>query len=165
MSLPTAPRRPSQPARAVRERRARVPSRVSSSDLIHRIRGGGTWALIGVIALLAIYNLYDPIRILLEQQVQLASLHAEVKKAEQTLAESQANIERWRDRAYIEAQARQRLMFVYPGDISYLVVNDVNPQTTTAQKAESEVTATSIDWVDAFLKSYAFSATAGEHTK
>ena len=83
---------------------------------------------------------------------------ASVAAAQATLSEAQADMKRWSDRAYIEAQARQRLMFVYPGDISYLVVNDVNVKPAKSDEVLSTVQTTSINWVDAFLQSYAFAA-------
>lgn len=49
-------------------------------------------------------------------------------------------------------------MFVYPGDISYLVVNDVNVKPAKSDEVLSTVQTTSINWVDAFVQSYAFAA-------
>jgi hypothetical protein len=118
-----------------------------------------------LVVLLGVFTLYEPVSIWVEQQIQIASLQKEVEQAKATLAESQANIERWSDRSYIEAQARSRLMFVYPGDISYLVVNDVTADDETAKAAKSEVIATDINWLESFLRSYALAASVGGKEK
>lgn len=108
---------------------------------------------------MAVINLVGPIQIWFEQQVRIAELRAQVDDATASLASAQAELTRWSDRAYVEAQARQRLMYVYPGDISYLVVNDVNAKPAKSTEVLTTVQATDINWVDAFLQSYAFAAT------
>jgi cell division protein FtsB len=111
-----------------------------------------------IITVAAVVDLSPPVQIWFEQQARLAELDNEVASARATLAEAKAELERWSDRVYVETQARERLMFVYPGDISYLVVNDVNAEPTKSDEVLGTVQRTSIDWVDAFLQSYAFAA-------
>jgi cell division protein FtsB len=111
-----------------------------------------------IIAVAAVVDLSHPVQIWFEQQSRLAELDKEVASARANLAEAKAELERWSDRVYVETQARERLMFVYPGDISYLVVNDVNAEPTKSDEVLGTVQQTSIDWVDAFLQSYAFAA-------
>jgi cell division protein FtsB len=111
-----------------------------------------------IIAVAAVVDLSPPVQIWFEQQSRLAELDKEVASARANLAEAKAELERWSDRVYVETQARERLMFVYPGDISYLVVNDVNAEPTKSDEVLGTVQQTSIDWVDAFLQSYAFAA-------
>ena len=50
--------------------------------------------------------------------------------SEQDVAALKAEQERWRDPAYVEQQARQRLKFVKPGERSYTVL-DAKPATGT----------------------------------
>ena len=47
-----------------------------------------------------------------------------MREAQADVDELEAEIARWDDPAYIEAQARDRLYYVFPGDRSYLVVGD-----------------------------------------
>ena len=49
---------------------------------------------------------------------------------QQDVAALKAEQERWRDPAYVEQQARQRLKFVMPGERSYTVL-DAKPATGT----------------------------------
>lgn len=153
----SSPRRPGAPTRVSGRRRTGV--RRGLDDFIQReIQRSGTVIIGIIIAFAAVANLWDPVQIWFEQQARLAELDREVAAARATLAEAQADMERWTDRAYVEAQARQRLMFVYPGDISYLVVNDVDAKPAKSDEVLGTVQTTTIDWVDAFVQSYAFAA-------
>lgn len=152
-----SPRRPGAPTRVSGRRRSGI--RQGLDDFIQReIQRSGTVIIGIIIAIAAVANLWQPVQIWFEQQARLVELDREVAAARANLAEAQADMKRWTDRAYIEAQARQRLMFVYPGDISYLVVNDVDAKPVKTAEVLGTVQTTSIDWVDAFVKSYAFAA-------
>jgi cell division protein FtsB len=153
----TSPRRPSRPPRGSGRTRGGV--RQTLDNFIDReIQRSGAIIVGLIIAVAAVVDLSHPVQIWFEQQARLAELDKEVAAARATLAEAKAEVERWSDRAYVEAQARERLMFVYPGDISYLVVNDVDAKPTKSDDVLGTVQRTSIDWVDAFLQSYAFAA-------
>ena len=153
----SSPRRPDRPTRAAGRHRPGV--RQGIDNFVDReIQRGGVVVVGLIIAFAAVINLWQPVQIWFEQQARLAELDTQVAAAQATLSEAQADMKRWSDRAYIEAQARQRLMFVYPGDISYLVVNDVNVKPAKSDEVLSTVQTTSINWVDAFLQSYAFAA-------
>jgi cell division protein FtsB len=65
------------------------------------------------------------------QQGDIAALQDKVSGQEQDVAALQAEQDRWRDPAYVEQQARQRLKFVKPGERSYTVL-DATPSTGTA---------------------------------
>lgn len=153
----SSPRRPGRPAR--RSGRARGGVRRTLDNFLDReIQRSGVVIVGAIIAVAAVVDLSHPVQIWFEQQARLAELDKEVASARATLAEAKAELERWSDRAYVEAQARERLMFVYPGDISYLVVNDVNAKPAKSDEVLGTVQRTSIDWVEAFVQSYAFAA-------
>jgi hypothetical protein len=119
--------------------------------------------LVGVgLAILAVITLFEPVSIWFEQRARISELQQQVTADTEALAEIRANIERWSDPAYIEAQARQRLLYVYPGDISYLIVNDVTVDEIDRTVAPKTVGATEINWVDALVGSYA-AAAVGEN--
>ena len=61
---------------------------------------------------------------------------------------------RWDDPAYVRAQARDRLYYVMPGEISYLVINDVKLDSTKSVRATTELTDTNNDWVAGLLGSF-----------
>ena len=151
--------RPERAPRGPRVRRSRV--RWTLNEFIEReIERSGVVITGVIIAGAALVNLVQPIQIWFEQQLQIADLHTEVSAAKASLVEAQSDLARWKDRAYIETQARQRLMYVYPGDISYLIVNDIDTKPAKSNEVVGTVQTTDINWVDAFLQSYAFAATA-----
>ena len=153
----SSPRRPGRPTRGSDRARGGV-RRTLDNFLDREIQRSGAVIVGVIIAVAAVVDLSHPVQIWFEQQARLAELDKEVASARANLAEAKAELERWSDRVYVETQARERLMFVYPGDISYLVVNDVNAEPTKSDEVFGTVQQTSIDWVDAFLQSYAFAA-------
>ncbi len=160
----SSPRRPARSTRV--SGRARNGVRQSLDEFIDReLRRSGSVIVGLIIAAVAVVNLWHPVQIWFEQQVRIAELDREVTAARATLAEAQADMMRWTDRAYVEAQARERLMFVYPGDISYLVVNDVDVKPAKSDEVLGTVQTTDIDWVDAFVQSYAFAANPEQKSK
>jgi len=153
----SSPRRPGRPTRGSGRARGGV-RRTLDNFLDREIQRSGAVIVGVIIAVAAVVDLSHPVQIWFEQQARLAELDKEVASARANLAEAKAELERWSDRVYVETQARERLMFVYPGDISYLVVNDVNAEPAKSDEVLGTVQQTSIDWLDAFLQSYAFAA-------
>ena len=140
--------------------------RQSLDDFIDRELQRSGSVIVGlIIAIVAVVNLWHPVQIWFEQQAKMAELDREVATARATLAEAQADMMRWTDRAYVEAQARERLMFVYPGDISYLVVNDVDAKLAKSDEVVGTIQTTDLEWIDAFVQSYAFAANPVEESK
>lgn len=62
-------------------------------------------------------------RAYLGQRDEYVALTARVEHQERTVQELQHELERWKDPAFIEAQARARLTFVYPGETAYQVID------------------------------------------
>lgn len=122
------------------------------------------WAGILVIIVVAVLVLFEPVQIWFQQQIRIAELQAEVKHSRAAVSAMQEDLKRWGDRAYVEAQARQRLLFVYPGDVSYLIINDVTVKDSVEVDASAAVRTTDINWVDALVGSY-IAAAVNEETK
>ncbi|MGL4743473.1 MAG: FtsB family cell division protein [Dermatophilaceae bacterium] len=59
----------------------------------------------------------------LGQRADIAALREQVADQERDVAALDAERDRWRDPAYVEQQARQRLKFVKPGERSYTVID------------------------------------------
>lgn len=122
------------------------------------------WLGILAAAAIAVVVLFEPIQIWFDQQAQVNELRAEVTKSKAAVASMQEDLKRWGDKAFIEAQARQRLLFVYPGDVSYLIVNDITVDDVTPVDTSAAVTTTDINWVDALVASFV-AASVNEETK
>jgi len=101
----------------------------------------------------ALIVLAPALRILVEQQQEIAALQQRVLEQQAVVDELKTDIDRWKDPAYIEAQARDRLLYVYPGDITYLVVDDGMTLDDGDTAVSTEIQTTRIDWTRALLSS------------
>ena len=125
-----------------------------------------TLALLAVI-LIGMFTLAPSIQIWYEQQREIADYRALVVKAQENLEDMQQERLRWDDEVYIRAQARDRLYFVMPGEVSFLVMDaegiDLSDTSGTvgamlAEQRKSsgfslEVLASKKNWVEALLES------------
>lgn len=107
-----------------------------------------------VLIVAALVILAPSLRLLVEQQQEIAALEQRVIDQQAVVDELQTEIDRWQDPAYIEAQARDRLLYVYPGDISYLVIDDgLTSESSDGTPVSDEIQTTRIDWTRALLSS------------
>jgi cell division protein FtsL len=74
-----------------------------------------------VVCLLAISMAY-PLREYLSQRGDIEQYRAQVAQQQQRVAQLRLQHKRWSSRAYVEAQARERLHYVMPGETSYVVL-------------------------------------------
>ncbi len=86
------------------------------------IRFSGFSLLMLAIIVLFVVVLAPSLRTLIQQQEQIAQQQREVAAQKADVAQKKQDVARWDDPAYIEAQARDRLLYVYPGEESYLVM-------------------------------------------
>lgn len=89
-----------------------------------------------LVILVAFIVLAPTLRAYVGQQEQQRDLVAQIEAAEQRSAELQRTIERWDDPAFVQAQARERLGFVMPGETPYRVVD---PETVTGEEVETDL--------------------------
>ena len=61
----------------------------------------------------------------IDQRQKIAALEASVQVSETEIAALEKERERWQDPAYITTQARERLYYVKPGEVVYLIDNDL----------------------------------------
>jgi cell division protein FtsB len=115
-----------------------------------------------VLALLVagVVILAPSLRVLAEQQQEIAELRETLAQAQQDVVDLEEQRNRWSDPAFVETQARERLMFVYPGDITYLVIDDLDDEENLDEGAIStEIVQAASDWRSALLGSYLVAAT------
>jgi cell division protein FtsB len=62
----------------------------------------------------------------IDQRQKIAALEASVQVSEEQIAELERERERWDDPAYITTQARERLYYVKPGEVVFLIDNDLD---------------------------------------
>jgi cell division protein FtsB len=125
-----------------------------------------TLALLAVI-LVGVFTLAPSVQIWYEQRQKIADYQTQVEQAKENLAGMQEERLRWDDEVYIRAQARDRLYFVMPGEVSFLVMDaegiDISDTSGTvgamlAEQRKSsgfsiEVLESETNWVEAILES------------
>jgi cell division protein FtsB len=103
----------------------------------------------------------------LNQRRQIAEMEVSIQQAEQAGEDMQAERDRWQDPVYIRSQARDRLYYVLPGEVSYLVMDTEGLDFTdtsgtvgallaakrNADEISLEVAAANENWVDALIES------------
>lgn len=118
--------------------------------------------MVTILALLVagVVILSPSLRILAEQQQEIAELREGLAQSQQEVFDLVEQRDRWQDPTFVETQARERLMFVYPGDITYLVIDDLGGDVSDDDTVVStDIVAVQPDWRDALLGSYLVAAT------
>ncbi len=150
----SAPSHRSRKARRFRE----APQAARSVDVRDWVGGVRLSAFTGImlgLVVLGAFVLVPTVGTYLDQRQQIAALEHAVQVGKDEVAELEAERERWTDPAYITAQARERLYYVRPGEVVYLVDDDL-PGTAIPQEqapVSDEVEETRNDWMAQLLRS------------
>jgi cell division protein FtsB len=119
------------------------------------------------VIVLAVVTLAPTVQTLFVQRQQIADLQHQVEQAKKAVADMTEERKRWEDPVYVRAQARDRLYYVMPGEVSYLVMDaqgvDMSDTTGTvgemlAERANTTEITTNLrktkqNWVDSVLYS------------
>lgn len=90
----------------------------------------------------------------LRQQAHIRDLEEQVQHTSDRVRDLQNGIARWNDPAYVRSQARDRLFFVAPGDVSYIVTGEEGePPLPQLPPVTDSLQETSIAWPSALLGS------------
>lgn len=116
-----------------------------------RLSGFALSALLLIVAALVV--LAPSLKTLVEQRQQIAELQEQVDQEKASVSDLTAQVDRWKDPAYIEAQARSRLYYVMPGDVSYFVVGaPASAAGADGLPVSSKIQTADVDWVKALLR-------------
>ena len=137
-----------------------APARAKKRSLTISLQASGFTATVLALIVTAVVVLSPSLRVLAEQRQQIAQLRAELEATDAEVLRLEDQLARWSDRAFVETQARSRLMFVYPGDITYLVLDDLpDDAVEEEQEVSDQIQVTEADWREALLASYLVAAT------
>jgi cell division protein FtsB len=78
---------------------------------------------LAILAIVAIFSIAPELQTWYTQQVTIADLKKENEETRKSLTQMKEDLKRWDDPAYVRAQARNRLFYVMPGEISFLVMD------------------------------------------
>jgi cell division protein FtsB len=145
-----APRQ-ARPARAPRGSRPPVDVR----EWLGGIRMSGFMVIMLGLVVMAAFVLVPTIGLYLDQRQQIAALEAAVEVSRDDVAALEAQRVRWADPAYITTQARERLYYVKPGEVIYLVDNDLPPELAPQDQdsVSDELETTRTDWMSQLVRS------------
>ncbi|BDQ00621.1 septum formation initiator family protein [Aquiluna sp. KACHI24] len=158
------PQKPSQP---------KVPVALSQGKLLARmLKLNSVSVSVILVIVLGTFLVSQDVQTYLDQRRQITEMEQSIKLAEQAVADMQAERDRWQDPVYIRAQARDRLYYVLPGEVSYLVMNSdgmdfsdtsgtlgsVLAKKRNADEISLEAKAARENWVDSIVESVLRSA-------
>jgi cell division protein FtsB len=149
MSTTAPPSRTSGPAGGGEKRRVDVRAWLGGVRL-----SGFMVIMLGLVVLGALV-LVPTVGVYVDQRQQIAALEQSVSVSEDEVADLEAQQERWSDPAYITTQARERLYYVRPGEVVYLVDNDLPPSAIPQEEApvSDDVSQTQTDWMSQLVRS------------
>jgi len=113
----------------------------AGADTRKRSNLTGRAAMLAVVVCMLAISLAYPLREYLAQRGDISEYRARVAAQQERVAELERARERWKDRAYVEAQARERLRYVLPGETAYIVLeaDEVPAPDGVVGKAPAEV--------------------------
>ncbi|WP_345543020.1 septum formation initiator family protein [Microbacterium jejuense] len=119
------------------------------------IRLSGFMVIMLGLVVLAAFVLVPTIGTYVDQRQQIAALEAAVQLSRDEVADLEAQRDRWQDPAYITTQARERLYYVKPGEVVYLVDNDLPPEREPQEQSpvSDQVEAAQTDWMSQLVRS------------
>ncbi|MGV9193468.1 FtsB family cell division protein [Microbacterium sp. MC2] len=153
MQRPTAPSsRTPAPGRGPA---ARTAPNVDVRDWMARVRLSAFTGIMLALVVLAAFVLVPTIGTYVDQQQRIAALEESVRLTEAEVAALEAQREQWADPAYITSQARERLYYVKPGEVVYLIDDDLPAGTVPAEQVavSDEVEETANDWMSQLVRS------------
>lgn len=145
------------PAPSSRTRPARTRGTVDIREWAGGIRFSAFTAIMLGLVVLGVFVLVPTVGTYLGQRQQIAALEQSVTLTTDEVAALQLQKDRWADPAYVMSQARARLYYVAPGEVVYLVDNDLaDTDIPLEQRAVSgEVEETRVDWMTQLVRSVA----------
>lgn len=116
-----------------------------------------SWLLLVVVGVViaGVVTLAPSVGLLLEQRHDIATLEAQVTAQQENVEALQEEQVRWDDPAYVEAQARDRLFYVYPGETSFVLLDDRSAlEAASTDVPSATIEQPSRDWVAATASSF-----------
>ncbi|MEY3586744.1 septum formation initiator family protein [Aquiluna borgnonia] len=160
-------------AKSLKPRDAKVPVALSQGKMLMRmVKLNSVSVSLILVIVVGTFLISTDVQTYLNQRRQIAEMELSIQQAEQAVEDMQAERDRWQDPVYIRSQARDRLYYVLPGEVSYLVmesdsldfsdtsktVGALLAQKRNADEISLEVAAANENWVDSILESVLRSA-------
>lgn len=150
---PAPPPSPSVPA-ADAPRRTSAGRTVDVREWASGIRLSGFAVIMLSLVVLGTWVLVPTIGTYLGQKQKIAALEQSVQVTEEQIADLERERDRWNDPAYITTQARERLYYVKPGEVVFLVDDDLDPADLPPEQQEvsDQLEERPSDWMPQLLR-------------
>lgn len=143
--------------RAAPSPRVRAPrgSGVSAREWLGGIRLSGFAVIMLGLVVLGAFVLVPSVSGYIDMRQQIAQAEASVKVTQGEIDDLERERDRWRDPAYVMSEARERLYYVKPGEVVYLIENDLPEEETTQEPdpVATEAQERDADWMGTTLRS------------
>lgn len=151
----------------------KVPVALTQGKLMLRmLRLNSSWVSLISVIVLGTFIVSQDVQTYLDQRREIVEMEQSIAQAEAAVEEMQAERDRWQDPVYIRSQARDRLYYVLPGEVSYLVMDSEGmdfsdtsgtvgallSERRSADEISAEVSAAEDNWVDSLLETFLRSA-------
>lgn len=155
-------------AKTIRPKDAKVPVSLSQGKMLMRmVKLNSVSVSLILVIVVGTFLISTDVQTYLQQRREIAEMELSIQQAEDDVADMQAERDRWQDPVYIRSQARDRLYYVLPGEVSYLVMDSdgldfsdtsgtVGAKLAEARNADEiskEIAAASENWVDSLVES------------
>jgi cell division protein FtsB len=152
-----------------KKREPKVPvSMTQGRMLVRMLRLNSVSVSLILVIVLGSFLVAQDVQTFLNQRRVIAEMEQSIALAEQSVEDMEAERDRWQDPVYIRSQARDRLYYVLPGEVSYLVMNadgmdfsdtsgtlgEILADRRSADVISQEVLAAKDNWVDSLLESF-----------
>ncbi|MFI7743056.1 FtsB family cell division protein [Kocuria rhizosphaericola] len=118
----------------------------------------GRFLILTLVAVLIVFLAAPTTKIFLEQRTEIAQLERAIADMEAQKASLEDQVDQWSDETYVKQRARDRLLYVMPGERSYLVVGAEEMDGAVVDSSAAQVEAEKPAWVDALWQSVVASA-------
>ena len=151
----------------VQRKKKAVGTKETGASFLWSLQASGFAVTILALVISGVVILSPSLRVLAEQQQEIAALKEALEESQAEVFQLEEQRERWKDPAFVETQARERLMFVYPGDITYLVIDDVGDDNgdDSGIQVSQDIVAQKTDWRASLLGSYLVAATTSRQVE
>ena len=136
-------------------RPAAAQRRVDVRGWLGGIRVSGFVVIMLGLVVLGTFVLVPTVGTYMDQRQQIQALKSAVALSQSEVADLQSQRERWSDPAYITTQARERLYYTMPGEVVYLIDDDLPASAALQEQADvsGDVSQTRTDWMSQFMRS------------
>ena len=147
---------------AARSRAERAPRQQTGSTAVGTPTPARTFSgrflALTLVAVLIVFLAAPTTKIWLEQRAEIAALERSIADMQAEQASLEHQVDQWSDETYVKQQARDRLLYVMPGERSYLVVGAEEMEGAVVDSSAAQVEADKPAWVDALWQSVVASA-------